>query len=484
MAELHYAGEYILEVCEIYTTSGLVLDMTDQFASVNIYEDIYKKSLTGDISFVDTNNLITNAPIIGQEKLKLKLITPMANESEGRKVSIDFTDTPLYIYKINSKIPVNDKTTTYTLSFTTPEYIRNNRTRIQSSYEGEPSEEIIKEIIRDPELLDSKKEFFFEKTSNKFKVVGNSQRPLDFIAGLSRRCLSRDYDFAPTYLFYETVKGLFFRTLDGMMDRKNPRMVFREVTPNLMDEEDRSKGIDPSKTINNILNYEVSSAIDTMQNMRKGMYGSKLFLLDLHNKHYDTFEYNYLDDFDEDVHVDKFNAYGSQNAPLASAANDDYGNRISDYPEAAYFVQTIERDVEGGLMNPAFDGQFDYTGTDEWLLERKGRMTALNSALTLNLEVPGNTVLQAGDLIGVVLKNQHSSSSDPDPYLTGRYLVTQLRHSFVRGDGQDRHTINLTCVRDTIKQPYPSSGVTYQDGGNIIDEEIPMGDSDAGDVVF
>lgn len=408
----------------------------------------------------------------------------MENEHHGRTVAIDFTDTPLYIYKINSKVPVNDKTTTYTVSFTTPEYIRNNRTRVQSSYEGEPAEDIIKEILRDPELLDSKKEFYYEKTLNKFKFVGNSMRPLDFISAVARRCLSRDYDFAPSYVFYETVKGLYFRTIDGMMDRKNPRMVFREVTPNLMDEEDRGKGIDPSNTINNILNYEVSSAIDTMTNMRAGMYGSKLFLLDLFNKHYDTFEYNYFDQFEEDVHVDKHNAYGSSNAPLASAANDDYGNRLSDYPEASYFVQTIERDVEGGLINPAFNEQFDYMGTDEWLLKRKGRVQALQSALTLNLEVPGNTTLQAGDLIGVVLKNQHSGSSDPDPYLTGRYLVTELKHSFVKGDGQNRHTIHLKCIRDTIKSPYPASGVTLRDGGNPIDEEIPTGDSDAGSVVF
>ena len=72
MAELQYAGEYLIETCEIYTTSGTVIDLKDQFASVNIYEDIFKNALTGDISLVDTNNLLTNLPIIGQEKLKLK----------------------------------------------------------------------------------------------------------------------------------------------------------------------------------------------------------------------------------------------------------------------------------------------------------------------------------------------------------------------------------------------------------------------------
>ena len=67
-----------------------------------------------------------------------------------------------------------------------------------------------------------------------------------------------------------------------------------------------------------------------------------------------------------------------------------------------------------------------------WLQKRKSRLASLDTAITLRLKVNGNTTLQAGDLVGVVLKNQTDTDSAQDPYLTGRYLVTKLRHEFTK----------------------------------------------------
>ena len=161
MAKIQYAGEYILEVCEIFSSSGTVLDLKDQFAGVSIFEDIFKNALTGELAIVDTNNLLTNLPIIGQEKLRLRLVTPNETDDSGRAMAIDFTETPLYIYKIGNKTQVNDRTIAYTLSFTTPEAIRNNRIKVTQSFEGEPSEDMVKTIFRDEELLGSKKELYY-----------------------------------------------------------------------------------------------------------------------------------------------------------------------------------------------------------------------------------------------------------------------------------------------------------------------------------
>ena len=96
MAVLEYAGEYIIEECSIYSTSGEVVDVTALVSTINIFEDIFKSSLTGNIALVDTNNLLTRLPLIGQEKLRLKLSTPQITVADRRR-SLDFTDHPLYI---------------------------------------------------------------------------------------------------------------------------------------------------------------------------------------------------------------------------------------------------------------------------------------------------------------------------------------------------------------------------------------------------
>jgi len=480
---MQYAGEYHIEVCEIYAASGTVLDLKDQFASVNIYEDIFKNALTGDISIVDTNNLLTNLPIIGQEKLKLRIVTPNEDDDNSRTMAIDFTDTPLYIYKVSSKVSINDNTNAYTLSFTTPEAVRSNRIRVKQAFSGEPSVDIIKKIFRDEDLLNSKKEFYYEETTNNFKFVSPSMRPFDFINSVARRCLSRENNYAPTFLFYETVKGYWFRTIDSMMDTKNPRFVFKEETPNILPE--GHKKPDVNTTLTNILSFSLMSSTDVMMNMRKGMYGSNLLMIDLVNKTVDNHNYNYFDDFTEDKHVDEFNLYGSQNAPLGSEARDDYGNRLSDYDQSKTYMQAVDREAPNGLYSARHDGQYDYSGTDIWLQRRMGRFSAIDSAITLRIEVPGNTSLQAGDMVGIDMRNQGLlAQEERDPIYSGRYLVSKLKHEFTRGDGVYKHHCHMEVIRDTAVKPLSSYGVTHQDGGNPIDVLVPTGAEDSSDVTY
>ena len=483
MAEIQYAGEYHIEVCEIYAASGTVLDLKDQFASVNIYEDISKNALTGDISIVDTNNLLTNLPIIGQEKLKLRLVTPNADDDTSRGAAIDFTDSPLYIYKVDSKVGINDNTFAYTLSFTTPEAVRSNRIRVNQAFSGEPSIDIVKKIFRDEELLNSKKEFYYEETSNNFKFVAPNMRPFDFINSVGRRCLSKEYNYSPTFLFYETIKGYWFRTIDSMMDRKNPRFVYKEETPNLIPE--GHKKPDVNTTLTNLLSYSLMASTDVMMNMRKGMYGSNLIMIDLVNKTVANHNYNYFDDFEEDKHVDEYNLYGSKNAPLGSQAKDDFGNRLSDYDQSKTYMQAVDRESPNGLYSARHDGQYDYTGTDIWLQRRKGRFTAMESAISLRITVPGNTTLQAGDMVGIDMRNQGMlAEEERDPIYSGRYLVTKLKHEFTRGDGVYKHNVHMEVIRDTVKQPFSDVGVPLQDSGESIDNLVPTGSQDSGDIVY
>ena len=60
------------------------MDLREQVATITVFEDIFSNSITGNISFVDTNNLIANASIVGQEKLKLVIVTPNAEDKNDR----------------------------------------------------------------------------------------------------------------------------------------------------------------------------------------------------------------------------------------------------------------------------------------------------------------------------------------------------------------------------------------------------------------
>lgn len=473
--KLQYAGEFVLETCTLSTVSGVALDITDLVTTINVYEDLYANAITGDISLLDTNNLITKAPIVGQEKLLLKVYTPQEGIID-RNNAIEFLEFPLQIFKINSKIQLNDNTIVYNLAFTSYEFTRNVKTRAVSNYSGEPSK-IVRNIFRDNSLINSKKELYHEETANNFNLVAPYTHPFDFINNIAKRSLSKKYGLSSSFVFYETTKGYFFRSIDSMMDRKNPVMVYKEVSPNEVDE---TGDINIAENMTNLLNHEVVSTTNTLKNSKLGAYGSSLVSIDLFNKTVKNYTYNYINDYDNTVHADQYNAYGSERSPVLSLAKDEDNNRLSEYPDAVRFIQTTDRHVPDGLFNSLFDRRYDYNGIDRWIMRRRSKFASLDASIKMRIAVPGNTVLQVGDLIGLEMR---SEGSEKDPYLTGRYLITKLRHEFDMNVNSPRHTVMMEIVRDTISQYYPAESVSLNKGKskNIL---LPSGDEDSTEVRF
>ena len=52
--KIQYAGELNIDTLEILTSGGLKLDVTGITVSVDIFEDIFKNTLTGSIILGDT----------------------------------------------------------------------------------------------------------------------------------------------------------------------------------------------------------------------------------------------------------------------------------------------------------------------------------------------------------------------------------------------------------------------------------------------
>src|SRR6056300_733715 len=73
-------------------------------ANIAIYEDLYTKTLQGEVALVDGQNLPVNLPLTGTERLEFKFETP------GMTRGYDFTaetGSPMYIYKITNRSAAN-----------------------------------------------------------------------------------------------------------------------------------------------------------------------------------------------------------------------------------------------------------------------------------------------------------------------------------------------------------------------------------------
>ena len=59
-----YAGEIHLEYLKIYSSEGVVADLSNVVVQINLFEDIFSSAFTGNIIIVDTLNIIEKLPIL------------------------------------------------------------------------------------------------------------------------------------------------------------------------------------------------------------------------------------------------------------------------------------------------------------------------------------------------------------------------------------------------------------------------------------
>ena len=109
---IQYAGDYDIKEIKLFASSGNVIDLSEVVIAINIYEDIFSPSITGNIAVVDTNAIIMNAPITGQDYISFKITTPgLENQS------IDFTENVMSIHRIDTRVSVSDRYRSFYITF-------------------------------------------------------------------------------------------------------------------------------------------------------------------------------------------------------------------------------------------------------------------------------------------------------------------------------------------------------------------------------
>ena len=180
------------------------------------------------------------------------------------ETSIDFTNSPLYIHKINLQEGLNEGSQVVSLEFASSEGLRNQTTRVSQSYSGQPSD-IVEKILRDDSYLKSKKELTVEPTANNVKVVFPNYKPFRCIRHLLNISNSAVANSSPSYLFYETAAGFNFRTFDGLC--KEPvKFYFRDnVAPVLNENKVKTSSIENNdetvKKIIEVLDTKIRPAV-------------------------------------------------------------------------------------------------------------------------------------------------------------------------------------------------------------------------------
>lgn len=435
--------------------SGLVQEM-------NIYEHLENDVLSGDMVLADADNLLYKFPVTGFERLEFKLNTPGLDKGLDCSISTGY---PMFVYSVSERKPVNPRTQGYIINFCSIEAIKNHQKRVCKSL-ATTIDDMVVNVLRND--LKTQKNIFVEETSGTHKYTLPLEKPFTTIKNLGKFAKSKNFDNSG-YLFYENIFGFHFKSYESLFCKGNgqPRPEVAFYTPKVKNEKIRNIIND----MQSVEDFTIKSQFNTLKNVQSGTYSSRMITHDSFNKTFKTYDFNYNTNYINQNHLE-MGPKGEKidNNGIVPYFNFEEGQGFSDFYEGVLHLsshtQKIHNDFE--LPNPG-----------EITQKRVSQKNALGS-IVIEIIIPGFTGITVGDIVRFNTPKYTSASkaepNDNDPYMSGRFLISGLRHH-ISTIGK-RHTTILELVKDSTSTPFAEEDLDLftnnqsEEGDNYLQYDI------------
>lgn len=438
-----------------------------QVNSVRIYEGIELPTMAAEIEIIDTAvNLIATAPIVGTEEVVIKLISPNISEEEYTYKFV--------VYGIRNRI-VSKNAQMYILDLFTLEALKNEVLRVGKKLEG-TGEQIVNDVLTNYLQAGSKiKASNFEPCKYKMKEIPSLKRPFDLITSILPECVSGSLnpqqpakpsstnqpsttsstgttDAATTttatiisgtagYAFFETYDGYMFKSYDQLIksDLKHKDYTYG------MAQSDESSAETNSYLI---LNYSFGSQENILKKMRYGVYSSMIAFFNPSTLEYEEYMFSLDKEYQQMAHL------GSDEKIPEQIKN------FSKYPSRMmlqfYDHETYHSGVD--IANPQQAGSNGGTPfpdfRKQWMAQSISRNIIMKNQI-LNITIPINLQLRAGDKLKVNLPNQsvisERSKKIYDDKNSGVYLISKISYEIVRDNAKGLIAVsNVELIRDNL----------------------------------
>jgi hypothetical protein len=428
----------------------LTLESNDRSRSVGLiggailfeyFEDIFSPTITAKIKIVDNGNVIApesnqdgdkqsiynGLPLRGGERLSLKIAGNSAT-NPGLNFSKRVEDY-FYVSSITDVISETNRET-FTLHLVSREAITNETVRVGKKFKVDSAiSNSVENILKD--YLKTNKVGKIDKSSNKYGFIGNLRKPFTILIWLASKAVpEKSGSGTAGFLFYQTQDGFQFRSVDDLLEQ-SPKATYTYT-------QSQDSYDDKELKVNNdfkILNYHVEKNQNLLEKLKLGTYAShRMFFNPL------DFSFSNPEDglFKLEDYVGKTNNLGSQLKlpPLSEGSDLTLGDAPTRIITAVYDVGTMDPGVSTDI------------NSDQSLYQSQSLMRYnILFTQTLNIVVPSNTNLRAGDVIECQFpKITQSDAKEYDTETSGLYMIKELCHHF---DVNNSYT-SMKLVRDTF----------------------------------
>ena len=420
------------------------VDMSSGVVNFTYYENLFSPTLTAKAIIVNTGNtvkaedgkvksLYNGLPLRGGERVVIKI----AGNSKVNKDGLDFSKTPEQYFHVSSitNVLVDSGKEILTLNLVSREALTNETSRVGKKF---PSTQRISDSVKDiiEKYLSTDKINEIDETQNPYGFIGNMKKPYTVITWLASKSIAYKGDGEDStagFLFYETSKGLNFKSIDNLINQR-PFGEDYTFNPGVIDKDDPKKDF-------SILQYGIDRNQDLIGKLERGAYSSMRYYINPV-----TFGLNPDIVYNSKKYIDKTSNLGSKQITLPKI-NDDSDLTLGDLPSRIFVgmldVGTVEKDAkDDGWNDPA------KRNADPAKIHSQSMMR-YNQLMTQVIEVtiPLNLAINAGSLIRCEfpsLENTERKEADPDT--SGLYMIKELAHFF---DANGSYT-QLKLVRDSF----------------------------------
>ena len=273
-------------------------------------------------------------------------------------------------------------------------------------------------------------------------------RPFDAIDQLSKNTISQKF-YNAGYYFYETSRGFNYKSLESMLavESNTARPAVARFRPKPSNIADGKGNQDIKNEMQIAIDYKIMDQFDQLKNLRNGVYANVLVTHDQFYKTLKTQEFNYEDEYGKMFHTETNKNGGREEEKGILPKYIREGKTLSELPNGTIYLASNTSKRHGDIQRP----------DPNQILQRRLSQRLSFASLKLQLTVNGFTGIQAGDLITYEMPSYEPKTggeqNDNDVYLSGRYLVTSVRHQI--NQANKKHIMVLECQKDSVRRPYP-----------------------------
>lgn len=401
----------------VVTHNGETYDVSDNVSEFNIYEDIDRPFVHGELALIDNSGIANIFPLIGHEVIRIRF-----KRLGETSATIDKT---FFVNGINNMKQINEQTATVMITLISPVQLVNAQSTFSKAYRG-LNTDMIREMYNE----------YFKRDIDKISNGGTSHsvvfpyvKPLDAISMVLQNTYADDG--TPLYL-YETLYGnkLELRSWGEMMSAPIDTKLGVDGTISPIPLSNQAKDAKASRNIpdwaNRLDTVNVVDGYSLYDGIAAGWYKHDLAHCDVSKKTYNLSVYDYRK---------------SNGTP-----------KTRDYVRDSMYSDNIK-------TNSLFRTQVtnDYAFNEDLPVLNSTSPTAMsnmksfrNRMSTMRLEGggPGIEGLRIGKCVGIDIPIRKPSflahEDQRDQINSGKYLVSAIRHTYKN----KRYVIGIEMVRD------------------------------------